>query len=244
MEVQEQNLGPGRITRFLEGLTPLACIRFFISLFLSFKFLQLICSLVVLYITRNEMCKAPLKLFVGIYSLIMILQGLVFYLKNKEYFHVERLADIQENVELGMLSNFVDAFSLFWCLTGFHWAHECKSCRITNPILYYTTLIYSYWGMFIIIFPLVAIVLIVFFITYVRSKLPVIEYKSSTDIKKHDASCSICLNDYNNSEKIKILPCDHHFHQACIDEWFNIDDICPLCKKPVNMLYDLVENNV
>ena len=31
--------------------------------------------------------------------------------------------------------------------------------------------------------------------------------------------CPICLVDYVVDETLRVLPCEHHFHQGCIDRW-------------------------
>ncbi|EJW02437.1 hypothetical protein EDEG_03141 [Edhazardia aedis USNM 41457] len=242
MDSPLQDIHAQRVTRFLDRLSALQCIKYLVIGVLSFKIFQIGVNGTVLFLTRDEVCKAPLKLFLTVYTILVAIQGGLFFIKNREYFRVERIPDIQENNELGLFNNFVDAFTLFWYLTGFHWTQECKTCRVTDPMLYYTSFVWICYGMFIIVSPLIAIILLILLITYIRPKLPIIEYnKDRGDIGRHDANCSICLNDYNENEKIKMLPCKHHFHVNCIDEWFNVDDICPLCKKPINLLYDLVD---
>ncbi len=64
--------------------------------------------------------------------------------------------------------------------------------------------------------------------------------KGKTTIKKsekvqHD-SCTICIADYKNGEKLKTLPCMHRFHSDCINEWLGRKSECPLCK------YDLLND--
>ncbi|ELQ76781.1 putative E3 ubiquitin ligase [Trachipleistophora hominis] len=230
-----------RITRFMERLSALQCIKWFVVVVLIFKSLQVIYNTIILVVTMNQHTKAPFKLFISVYNVLVLVQIILFFLRHREYFRVTRLPDIQDNNELSLFSNFVDAFSLFWCLTGFHWTQECKTCKITAPWLYYTTYAWSFLGIFVVISPLIAIVLLIFIIAYFKPNLPVIEYKNAGEINKENANCSICLAEYNMNDKIKILPCNHHFHLNCIDEWFNIDDICPLCKKPINILYDLID---
>mmetsp|Transcript_4794 Transcript_4794/g.7456 ORF Transcript_4794/g.7456 Transcript_4794/m.7456 type:complete len:224 (+) Transcript_4794:198-869(+) len=48
-------------------------------------------------------------------------------------------------------------------------------------------------------------------------------------------TCSICLTDFANGEKIRRLPCSSHhvFHVSCIDSWLKRRAQCPLCKKDV-----------
>lgn len=238
-----QDIHAERVHRFFDRLSTLDCLKYLVKAVLLFRLLQIAINTTVLFINRNTTCKAPLKLFLLVYTIITLIKGLIFLIRNREYFYIERIPEIQENSRLSLFNNFLDAFTLFWYLTGFHWVHECKSCRITNPSLYYASILWINFGILIIVSPLIAIVLFLILITYVRPKLPITTYTSQSNIPASDANCTICLNDYNDGEKIKTLPCQHHFHVGCIDEWFNVDDICPLCKKPVNILYDLLDHN-
>lgn len=52
-------------------------------------------------------------------------------------------------------------------------------------------------------------------------------------IAKEDTKCSICLNWYEDGDELRILPCAHHFHLLCADEWFKITATCPLCVRPI-----------
>jgi hypothetical protein len=40
--------------------------------------------------------------------------------------------------------------------------------------------------------------------------------------------CSICLQVY--SDPVTLVRCRHHFCFVCIDAWFSVNTICPLCK--------------
>ena len=43
--------------------------------------------------------------------------------------------------------------------------------------------------------------------------------------------CSICLNDYEDSEVVRVIPdCGHMFHKDCIDEWLRLHPTCPICR--------------
>jgi hypothetical protein len=47
-------------------------------------------------------------------------------------------------------------------------------------------------------------------------------------------SCTICLDDFNEKDKVRTLPCKHEFHTKCIDPWLRINKTCPNCRQDVN----------
>lgn len=49
--------------------------------------------------------------------------------------------------------------------------------------------------------------------------------------------CSICKVDYEESDRLKILPCYHVYHQQCIDRWFEQSVHCPICRKDIREFY-------
>eukprot|EP01095_Lingulamoeba_sp_RSL-Kostka_P016747 TRINITY_DN82_c0_g1_i1.p1 TRINITY_DN82_c0_g1~~TRINITY_DN82_c0_g1_i1.p1 ORF type:complete len:306 (+),score=71.05 TRINITY_DN82_c0_g1_i1:509-1426(+) len=63
--------------------------------------------------------------------------------------------------------------------------------------------------------------------------LPLKLFKEGS-IEKEDAMCSICFDDYEKDDKIRYLPCDHHFHSKCVDQWLEKNKTCPLCRKPID----------
>jgi len=51
-----------------------------------------------------------------------------------------------------------------------------------------------------------------------------------TDAEGH-LGCSICTEDFNKGEEVRVLPCNHKFHPACVDPWLlNVSGTCPLCR--------------
>lgn len=49
-------------------------------------------------------------------------------------------------------------------------------------------------------------------------------------------TCSICLDEFVRHQEVKTLPCMHHFHTPCIEEWLRQQGravCCPVCKTPV-----------
>ena len=44
--------------------------------------------------------------------------------------------------------------------------------------------------------------------------------------------CSICLDEYERLDKVRILPCHHTFHSKCVGRWLSERSaVCPLCKE-------------
>jgi len=48
-----------------------------------------------------------------------------------------------------------------------------------------------------------------------------------------EKSCCICLDDFQDGEDIRRLPCFHIFHQDEIDKWLREHNSCPICKTPI-----------
>ena len=46
--------------------------------------------------------------------------------------------------------------------------------------------------------------------------------------------CHICLVEYEDGDQIRILPCQHEYHKACVDQWLKqVHRVCPLCRGDV-----------
>ena len=47
--------------------------------------------------------------------------------------------------------------------------------------------------------------------------------------KGGELGCSICTEDFTTGEDVRVLPCHHKYHPACIDPWLlNVSGTCPL----------------
>ena len=50
---------------------------------------------------------------------------------------------------------------------------------------------------------------------------------------KSENCCAICLSDYEPGEQLRVLPCGHRFHKACVDEWLRVNASCPTCRQHI-----------
>ena len=47
--------------------------------------------------------------------------------------------------------------------------------------------------------------------------------------QENNLGCSICTEDFNRGEEVRVLPCSHKFHPECVDPWLlNVSGTCPL----------------
>lgn len=48
--------------------------------------------------------------------------------------------------------------------------------------------------------------------------------------QEEELTCTVCLEQVNEGELIRSLPCLHQFHTSCIDPWLRQQATCPVCK--------------
>jgi len=57
------------------------------------------------------------------------------------------------------------------------------------------------------------------------------EAGATSRIRHHQTSCAVCIEEYNEGDQLRQLPCQHEFHTECILPWLTErHSSCPLCK--------------
>lgn len=51
---------------------------------------------------------------------------------------------------------------------------------------------------------------------------------------EEDKECAICLDVLQD---VYPLVCRHRFHKKCIQTWLRENDCCPMCRKPVDLVF-------
>uniref|UniRef100_A0A0E0BMZ5 Non-specific lipid-transfer protein n=2 Tax=Oryza TaxID=4527 RepID=A0A0E0BMZ5_9ORYZ len=56
-----------------------------------------------------------------------------------------------------------------------------------------------------------------------------------------DGECAICLGDFADGDKVRVLPrCHHGFHVRCIDTWLAAHTSCPTCRDSILSVHGVV----
>ncbi|XP_068235673.1 uncharacterized protein [Palaemon carinicauda] len=73
------------------------------------------------------------------------------------------------------------------------------------------------------------------------SKIPVKYLKSGDkEVTSENECCAICIEPYQVSDTVRILPCRHQFHKYCVDPWLLEHRTCPMCKMDILKFYGYV----
>eukprot|EP00831_Metopus_contortus_P031454 TRINITY_DN25658_c0_g1_i1.p1 TRINITY_DN25658_c0_g1~~TRINITY_DN25658_c0_g1_i1.p1 ORF type:complete len:171 (-),score=31.14 TRINITY_DN25658_c0_g1_i1:180-692(-) len=62
-------------------------------------------------------------------------------------------------------------------------------------------------------------------------QLPIHKFQSCSG--NSEQMCTICMESFKSEEEVLVLPCLHQFHPGCVTRWLEENELCPVCKNPV-----------
>ncbi|TMW67404.1 hypothetical protein Poli38472_011024 [Pythium oligandrum] len=188
-------------------------------------------------------------------SLTLALEWVMYYLNGGRTNRVlqmrERYMSYLSNVKYGL-----DLAGLFWFLVGNMWVISDGARCDDGSTMYQLAMwmiVISYAKIFLPCILLLALLPVICFCLPcvirilsrlqdpMRGKGATKEAINRLSTRKfaaamfppEDSSCCICLNDYEPQQELRVLPCEHHFHKECVDEWLIVNSTCPTCRKSI-----------
>ncbi|CAH0479992.1 unnamed protein product [Peronospora belbahrii] len=185
--------------------------------------------------------------------LTLVLEWTLYYLNRARSNSAIRLRE-QYMTPLSQLKYGLDLAGLFWFLVGNMWVISDGARCDDGSAMYQLALwmiIISYAKIFLPCLLLLSLLPILCFCLpcvirllsrlqdpmrgkgATRELIDQLETKTYTNnmFPFEDACCCICLNAYEASQSLRVLPCAHHFHKECVDEWLLVNSTCPTCRK-------------
>lgn len=71
-------------------------------------------------------------------------------------------------------------------------------------------------------------------LTISKEELNKIPLSNFSEIKTDEKECSICLDEFESKDPIRMISCHHLFHSKCIDKWLSENNYkCPICRHKI-----------
>lgn len=65
------------------------------------------------------------------------------------------------------------------------------------------------------------------------ASLPSITYRAQDKQDGNMEQCVICRVEFEEGESLVALPCKHSYHSECINQWLQLNKVCPMCSAEV-----------
>eukprot|EP01111_Echinosteliopsis_oligospora_P016826 TRINITY_DN7119_c0_g1_i1.p1 TRINITY_DN7119_c0_g1~~TRINITY_DN7119_c0_g1_i1.p1 ORF type:complete len:391 (-),score=114.61 TRINITY_DN7119_c0_g1_i1:14-1186(-) len=218
-----------------------------------------IALLTVLMVDWKARCARPLKAWVFAQILLQVIMGLMhtYFLflpspPSDDQPPPPRTACMKI---MNGVSKILNLIWLTWFVVGMVWTFQAREDNCTSSAPYLFKMCLALMVVQIVIFSLVVLfcccscVVLVLRVVVNPNDLTPPPPRGATDsllrslpakrfhpglIKKEDASCAICLSEYEVDEVVRFLPCHHHYHRNCADKWLVTNKSCPFCKRNID----------
>ncbi|KOM45236.1 hypothetical protein LR48_Vigan06g054200 [Vigna angularis] len=68
------------------------------------------------------------------------------------------------------------------------------------------------------------------------SEEPIDTLLKKSTVLQTKCCCCICLDEFDLNAECYTLPCQHFFHQKCIERWLHTSQTCPMCRQSLQTL--------
>eukprot|EP01138_Halocafeteria_seosinensis_P006806 gb/GECG01006959.1/.p1 GENE.gb/GECG01006959.1/~~gb/GECG01006959.1/.p1 ORF type:complete len:217 (+),score=18.17 gb/GECG01006959.1/:1-651(+) len=55
-------------------------------------------------------------------------------------------------------------------------------------------------------------------------------FEAGENFIRSNQECAICADDFREGQRVACLPCEHGFHEQCVDKWLRQKNTCPVCR--------------
>lgn len=59
---------------------------------------------------------------------------------------------------------------------------------------------------------------------------------SEDQLASHNDVCAICYQSMNETGSVRVTRCRHLFHGSCLRKWLYVQEKCPMCSAPINLI--------
>ncbi|WVZ91771.1 hypothetical protein U9M48_037897 [Paspalum notatum var. saurae] len=66
------------------------------------------------------------------------------------------------------------------------------------------------------------------------ASLPSVTYQAQDKQDGNMEQCVICRVEFDEGEPLVALPCKHPYHSECINQWLQLNKVCPMCSAEVS----------
>eukprot|EP01116_Phalansterium_solitarium_P010936 TRINITY_DN26538_c0_g1_i1.p1 TRINITY_DN26538_c0_g1~~TRINITY_DN26538_c0_g1_i1.p1 ORF type:complete len:339 (+),score=53.40 TRINITY_DN26538_c0_g1_i1:110-1018(+) len=219
----------------------------------------MVALLSVLSVDWAHECDKPLQIWAVVQVVLQLLSLLINGVVVSRLPRSSLPPDSQDRVTRSLwmyflLNRIVNFIWFNWFVVGLVWTFEAlqnEQCRSSTPFLLGTI-----YALIVIQLCLVGLLLLAFCFSclfvilrarfFPNARLVTSPGASEQDIRKlktrkyragvvakEDASCAICLSEYARRDRLRFLPCRHHFHAECVDRWLLTTSLCPVCKQDI-----------